>query len=372
MADPAADRLADIDAKHETLLALLREREREGLLLLEPANFSWLSAGATARGVLDPAEHPALYIQNSYRWLICSSVDTQRLFDEELDGLGFQVKEWPWSWGRRQLLADVCEGKRLLSDSPFADCLSVGDALMLMRRRLSELEQARLLDLGKDLAHALEATCRNCLRGETEEEVAGQLAHRLLHRGLEPILVEVSADERLRKYRRHRPSKAKVERNCVVRATARRHGLHATASRVMSFGPPDTPVRNELEVAVRWSSVLIAASTVGAKVNDAFIHGARYLEAAGFEHEWRLAPLGWVTGHAQQEIPFLPSEGQRSMEAGWAVVWNASVGAVANTDTVLVTALGPQLLTPAEAWPVKRIRVAGLSIDRPDILVRTD
>lgn len=370
MAEPSPERLADINAKQDVLLALLRERDREGLLLLDPANFSWLSAGATARGVVDPGEHPALYVQNSYRWVICSSVDTQRLFDEELDGLGFQVKEWPWSWGRTQLLADLCQGKRLLCDGPFADCLPIGDGLTPLRRRLSPWEQARLVELGKDLAHALEATCRNLHRGDSEEEIAGQLAHRLLHRGMEPIQVQASADGRLRKYRRHGATKTKVERHCVVCATARRHGLHATASRVMSFHPPDDQFRNEMETACRWSAVLIAASTVGAKMPDIFGHGQRFMESAGFEHEWRLAPLACVTGYVAKELPLLPGDSQRALESGWAVVWHASVGAVTNSDTMLVSPEGPRVMTAPELWPLKRIRVAGLTIDRPDMLVR--
>ncbi len=370
MADLAAERLADINAKQQTLLALLTERQREGLLLLDPANFSWLTAGATARGIIEPAEAPALYVQNSYRWVLCSSVDTQRLFDEELDDLGFQVKEWPWSWGRGQLLADLCQGKRLLSDVSYGDCQPVGDVLHPLRRRLSAWEQGRLLQVGKDLAHALEATCRNFLRNETEEEVAGQLAHRLLHRGLEPILVEAVADGRLRKYRRGAPTRTKVDRNCVVRATARRHGLHATASRIVSFGPPEDQFRNEMEIACRWSAVLITASSFGAKLAEFVSHGGRYLATAGFEHEWRLALLGWVTGHAPSELALLPSDGQRALEAGWAIVWNASIGGVANTDTMLISPEGPQLLTPTEIWPLKRIRVGALTIDRPDILIR--
>jgi Xaa-Pro dipeptidase len=370
MPDPNPERLADINAKQELLLALLREREREGFLLLEPANFSWLTGGANAAGIIDPNELPALYVQNSYRWVLCSNVDTQRLFDEELDGLGFQVKEWPWPWGRGQLIADLCQGKKLLCDTPFADCLPIGDGLLPLRRRLSAWEQAALLELGKDLAHALEATCRNFDRGETEQEIAGQLAHRLRHRGLEPVQIEVSADGRLRKYRRHGPTAATVEQNCVLRATARRRGLHATAARVISFSPVEEQFRNEIEVACRWSSVLIAASTIGAKLADVFGHGQRYLESAGFEHEWRLAPLGWVTGHLPSELSLLPGDGQRALEAGWAVVWNASIGAVADTDTILVTPAGPQIVTPAELWPLKRIKVAGMTIDRSDMLVR--
>src|SRR5205807_4715470 len=102
-----SDRRADVDAKMAVVGELLREVGCDGLLLLEPENFAWLTSGGTSRGVLDPGQMPAAYGNGDQRWALCSNVDAQRLFDEELDGLGFQLKEWPWHWGREQLLADL-------------------------------------------------------------------------------------------------------------------------------------------------------------------------------------------------------------------------------------------------------------------------
>lgn len=365
-------RAADIAAKQAAVAALLREVGRDGLLLLDPANFAWMTAGATGRGIRDPGEQPAVFVQNSaYRWVICSNVDTQRLFDEELGGLGFQLKEWPWQRGRAQLLADLCHGKRVACDVPFADTHCVAEPLQMLRRRLSPYEREELADLGRTLVHAVEATGRNFERGQTEEEIAGQLAHRLLHRGLEPTALLVSADGRMRKYRRHPPGSARADWACVVEATARRNGLHATCSRVVSFGEPDDRFRGDIEAACRWTAVLIAASSVGLRIADAIAHGVNYLEMAGYDHEWRLAPLGAVTGHAAKERDLIPGDAA-PFEDGWAVVWHGNVGAVASADTTLVTPSGPQLMTPAEMWPLKRIRVGGLTIDRPDVLIREE
>src|SRR5262249_11819823 len=95
-AQAASDRRADIEAKQGRVAALLQETGCEGLLVLDPDNFSWLTSGGAARGILDPDGLPALYFSPEGRWAICGNADSQRLFDEELDGLGFQLKEWPW------------------------------------------------------------------------------------------------------------------------------------------------------------------------------------------------------------------------------------------------------------------------------------
>ena len=64
-------------------------------------------------------------------------MDTQRLFDEEIDGLGFLLKEWPWHWGRQQLLADLAQGRRLAADRPLPDCHDVAAELARLRRVLT-------------------------------------------------------------------------------------------------------------------------------------------------------------------------------------------------------------------------------------------
>lgn len=370
MSEFNSNRSAEVLAKQEKIARLLQEAGRDGLVVLDPGNFAWLTGGVAQRGYLDANERPALYYQNSHRWLLSSSVDSQRLFDEELDGLGFQIKEWPWAWGRDQLLADLCHGKRLATDAPLGDAMIVGDRLKQMRRVLSEPEQARLIQLGQATAHAVEAACRNFERGETEEQVAGQLTHRLVHHGMEPVSILVAADGRLRDYRRPVPTAAKVERTCVIQAVAQKWGLHAAASRSVSFGPPDEEFQKEFDMSARLSAVNIAGSAVNARPSDGLQVAMRFLQLSTYEQEWRAAPGGWLTGYAPIEQLFTPNVPIDPLEAGMAVVWPAGIGAAVSTDTILIDAGGPKIVTPADLWPLKRIRISGVLVERPDILVR--
>ena len=88
--------------------------------------------------------------------MVSSNVDSQRLFDEELDGLGFQLKEWPWHLGRAQLLDELRRVRTVACDQPQADCKMVGNQLRHLRRTLTAYEQACLKALGQTLSHALE------------------------------------------------------------------------------------------------------------------------------------------------------------------------------------------------------------------------
>jgi hypothetical protein len=312
---------------------------------------------------------PVLFFSPEQRCILSSNADSQRLFDEEIDGLGFQLKEWPWHWGREQLIADLCQGRKVACDRLHKDFLYVGEQLRQRRRVLSLYEQACLRSLGQLVSHALEATCRGLVPGQTERETAGQLGHRLFHRGAYPVSLTVAANDQARLYRQSGFTAMPIERYCVLTATARKYGLHVTASRTVSFGRLDDRLREESEAACKIAATYVGATWADA-VPQAILSTARnaYLRS-GFEHEWRLCPQGFVTGRAPAELVFLPRTPDM-LQLGWAITWQTSVGAALNCDTYLVTPLGPELLTLTEAWPLKRIRFHGADLFQPGPLER--
>jgi Xaa-Pro dipeptidase len=367
--DGISDRRLDVDAKMPLVAGLLQQTGCEGLLLLEAENVAWLTSGAMDRGRPDPASAPALYSNGDQRWLLASNADSQRLFDEEIDGLGFQLKEWPWHWGRDQLIADICQNRRIACDRPLADTKDVSEDLRQLRRTLTPYEQACHLALGGLLSHALEATCRTLTPQETEREVAGQVMHRLMHRGVLPLYVGVAADGRSRTYRNAGVTSVQIQKYALLTAMARKYGMVATASRAVCIGPLDDLLRREQNAVCRVNASYLASTWPEAVPREVLASGRRIYQLSGCEHEWRQAPQGCITGRLPVELPLLPNT-EELFRAGWAVTWNVSAGAACNCDTYLITEQGPLVLTPVENWPVKRIRIQGAELICPDVLIR--
>lgn len=365
--ESSSDRRADVDAKQGQMAELLGRTDCEGLLVLDQANLAWLTAGGAARGVLDPEELPALYYTPGQRWLIVCNVDSQRMFDEELDQLGYLLKEWPWHWRREQVLADLCLGRRLASDLPYPGAQPVTEQLRVMRLAQSAYERACSRLLGQLVAHAIEATCRNAVQGDTERELAAQVGHRLLRRGAMPIAISVTADGRARTYRRHGFTSAPTLTSATISATARKYGLHATASRTFTFGPAEDMLKKEHLTACRVAATYAAGSWPNAVPKDLLAIARRIYNAQGFENEWQLAPQGYVTCRVPVEKPLDP-ELVDVLGANWAVAWTPSVGAAACWDTYLLRDDGPLLLTPTDNWPLVGVRVSGQQIDCPNLL----
>lgn len=363
------DRRTDVEIKQGRVAAILQEAGCEGLLVLNPDNFTWLTAGGTARGILDPDILPGLFLSLDARWLLCSNVDSQRIFDEEIDGLGFQLKEWPWHLDRAALLADLCQGRNIASDVPLEGCKLVDKQLALARRDLTDYQIACYRMLGQTLSHALEATGRTLSAGETEREIAGQLSHRLLHRGVHPLLISVTGDGRGRTYRQAAFTSAVVTRTCVMTVAARKYGLCARASRAISFGPADAAFRRDHDAACKISATYVAGSWPDSVPRQILLTGQRIYQLTGVEHEFFLAPQGHLTGHAPVELA-ISLHDESLLQARWAITWCVAVGSAVSCDTFLISNEGPRAITAAENWPLKRIRIQGAEFVRPDVLAR--
>ncbi len=365
----AMDRRTDVDVKQARIASLLQEAGCDALLVLSQDNFAWLTGGGAARGILDPDAMPALFYTAEARFLISSSVDSQRLFDEELDGLGFQLKEWPTHLTRAQLLADLCQGRNVGADGPIGSCKVVGPKMQLLRRTLTEYEIACYRLLGQTLSHALEATGRTVAVGESEREIAGQLSHRLLHRGVQPLMIGVTADGRGRAYRQASYTSTPMAKNCVMTVAARKYGLCARASRAVSFGQPDASFRRDHDCACKISATYVAGSWPDSVPRQILLTGQRIYQLTGVEHEFYLAPQGHLTGHAPVELN-LSLQDEGLLQAKWAITWCVAVGAAVSCDTFLISEEGPRAITAAENWPLKRIRIQGAEFVRPDVLIR--
>jgi len=365
-----AARRADIEAKQQRVADVLAEMNCEAVVLLMPAHVAWFTSGLVVRGLIADSERPGIYTNGRQRWLLSSNVDSQRLFDEEIDQLGFQLKEWPWAVGRSDLLFNVTAGRTIAADRPFPNVPMVNDRLRPLIRVLSAYEQTSYRELGKWVAHAVEATARTIRLGETEIEIAGQLGHRLIHHGVEPVALSVTADDRGVKFRRAGFTSTPVTRTCVIQATGQRDGLFATASRSVSFNAPPADFRAAYEYAVKLAAIYRSYTKPSMTISALNEVTVIALAATPFEFDNRLSQPGYGAGRFAAEELRRGGADEPFVE-GQAVVWQPHVGAASCVDTLLVTAAGPEAITPPTEWPFKRVTVRGITSDIPDLLVRS-
>ncbi len=381
LADPAADfsdqtvslRRLDVEEKHKRIVGLLDATNHDAVVLGRADSIAWFTSGGDLGFDLGSEMGAVLlYMNRTSRAVITDNVQSARVFEEELAGLGFQLKERPWYDEPGRVVDELGHNKRVFSDlgprhSPWT---RDDDALRALRRPLTALERQRLRELGRTLTLAVEATCRNFDRGESEAAVAGHLSHRLVREGVVPVDLRVSGDDRLDRHRQPNFKAAPIKNQATITVTGRRFGLCATLSRTVSFGTPSDEFRSRHALAAMVDATCIYFSRPGEPVAEVFRRARRIYEKFNHPHEWTRDYLGFVTGYAPRELLLVP-ESRLILGPGTAVCWSPSIGSARSSDTMVVDARGGyDLVTAAQNWPTLEIAVKGFPIPRPGILER--
>ncbi len=380
-ADPAADhsdeklalRRADVEEKQRRIQDLLDATDHDAVVLGRADSIAWFTSGGDLGVDLGPETGSVLlYINRTGRAVVTDNVQSARVFEEELAGLGFQLKERPWYGDPGRIIDELGHNKRVICDlGPHRHAWSrEGDPLRTLRIPLTPFERQRLRELGRTLTLAVEATCRNFDQGEKEADVAGHLAHRLVREGVVPVDLRVSGDDRLDRHRQPVFKAAPIHKRATITVTGRRFGLCATVSRTVTFGTPDDAFRSKHALAAMVDATCIYFSRSGEPVSEVFRRARRIYEKFDHPHEWTLDYQGFITGYAPREVMLLP-ESPLKLAPGTAICWGPSVGPARSSDTMVVDARGGfELVTAAQEWPKVDIAVKGFAIPRPGILER--
>jgi Xaa-Pro aminopeptidase len=380
LVDPAADhrsdsvsrRRADIEEKHSRIIRFLDENDYEAVVLGRADSLAWFTAGAElGQQMTGDAGCVQLFINHTSRAVLCDNVQSARVFEEEIAGLGFQLKERPWYSDSTPTVAHLAKNRRVASDG--CRCgLALPDELARLRDvrfPLTRLERQWLRELGRTLTLALEATARNFEPGETEADLAGHLAHRLLREGVVPVDLRVASDDRLARFRQPTHKAAPIHRHATIAAVGRRHGLCASATRSVAFGKADAALRKAHALATMIEATCIYFSRPGETVAGAFRRARRIYEKFGYPDEWALDYQGFIIGYEPRERILTP-ESPMLFRHGMPICWSPSIASARSEDTVVVDERGFEVVTDAQRWPKLDVLVKGFSISRPGILER--
>lgn len=362
------DRVAEIVRRHQLVGEFLKQEGYAALLVREPANFRWFTVGGEFPRVDVPSRAPALFITPDARVVLSTNVDTPQIFEHEIAGLGFQLKERTWTEPLGSLVQDVCRGRKVASDSEVPGLTNLAPRLPALRLPLSGLEEGSLREAGKIVAHALEATARGLTSGRTEAELAGELAHRLLKHEVEPIRLQVLADGRGRRFRNWRFDGSVVQQYCTLSVLGRYRGLHVGAARTVCLGEPPQELLQSYHQASLVECTGIYFSQPEWELFEVWNRVQRIYEKSGSPEEWRLAEQAEIVEYEAGSILVMPNS-QFRLGVGTPVFWHPSAGPALLGDTILVSSSGVELLTPATDWPVVPIVIKGTTVPIPGILL---
>jgi len=379
--DPTADhedaeqkrRRDDIEEKHQRIREFLEASGHDGVVFGLADSIAWFTSGGDlAQNLGSDQAAILLFVNRTSRAVITDNVQSSRVFEEELAGLGFQLKERPWYEDSLQVVAELCHNKKIATDlgqNGYTQLRRENDPLFNLRRRLTGLERQRLRELGRTVSQAVEATCRNFDPGEREADVAGHLAHRLIREGVVPVDLHVASDDRFARFRRPSFTATPIRKRATIAVTGRRHGLCASATRTVAFGAIDAEFQKHHTLATMVDATCIFFSRPGEVISEVFRRAKRIYEKFHFPHEWTLDYQGSLMGYSPREVLLRP-DSRFALDSNMALSWSPSVCAARSEDTFVVDSRGYEVVTKMRDWPAIEVAVKGYIIPRPAILQR--
>jgi Xaa-Pro aminopeptidase len=358
--------------KLEQVRAVIKANKAAGALLGLQANFAWLACGGEAHVALisDRAVGQLLVTPKSF-FLLTSRIEMPRLQDEALRGLGAEPLEFDWfdAEGQAKALRKAVDPTKLISDTGDLGTRGMADAFAQLRYALHPAEIKRYRELGRRAEAGMNAACRALKPGMSEFAAIGILSELLWRTDVTPVVLLAAFDERIRRYRHPLPTAKKLKRHAMLVLCARQGGLIASVTRLVHFGKLPAELRRKHDAVCAVDAAFIGNTRVGTPVREVFRRGVAAYAENGFADEWKLHHQGGPCGYRPRDYVGTPTAPGVVLE-NQAYAWNPSITGTKSEDTFLVTARGPQILTPAQNWPMIEVLGGGEPMKRPDVLVR--
>ncbi len=360
--------MSEFEQKQERIRALVAQNEIDALLLQNASSFAWATCGRSSYiNTASTFGLASLLITPKNRYVICNNIEATRLEQEEgLKEQGWEFRIGPWHEAE-QHIAELTRGQRLGADNPYPGAADLSLTLGRQRAELTPQEGERFVTLGRLCAEAMDEAIQTVRPGQTEYEIAGNLAQAAERRGAQAIVNLIASDERIYSFRHPLPTGKKLEKYAMLVLCGRRWGLVCSLTRLVHFGRLPDELRRKVEATAQVDATLIAATRPGRTLGDVFQQGVEAYGAAGFPDEWQLHHQGGPAGYEPREVVATPSSPEVVVQ-GQVYAWNPSITGTKSEDSVLIGETENMVLTEIEGWPVMSVSVSDQEIKRPAIL----
>ncbi len=361
---------SEIEIKTERLVRNLGS-SYAGVMLNAQHNFAWITGGAN-NAIDTSRENGAatiLVTRAGKRYLIANNIEMQRMLDEQIDTKLFEPIEFQWQDEKAQpelvrlLASDLAQGQ-VIADIPFTSAPALESIFANQRFQLTDQEVVRYRELGRDAAEAMSNTVKEIREGQTENEIANTLRRELGRKNISSVVTLVAADDRIAKYRHPVPTDNCWNKTLLLVTCAKRHGLIANLSRMVSIGMPSDDLERKTEAAALVHASLQHATriAINPETNGAELYAVaqRAYAQTGFADEINKHHQGGATGYRTRDWVAHPTSGEQVFPQQ-AFAWNPSITGTKVEDTIVRNDEELEVLTTSPDFPTIETVIEGHS-----------
>jgi len=330
---------------------LMRDKGLEAVVLRRNPNLAWAIAGRShVPTTIDAACFDLIITQDSAT-AITNVVEAPRLIAEEFPS-EINVKTVPWSQGRDPMLPI---GAKIGSDQPGGDRIDLGVEIEIIRGSLIAEDVARFKEICSDAAIALGAAMKEVSQADREIDVAGLITRSLWRANLEIAFLGVAGQERVEKFRHPLPTTSLVGARVAASICAKRKGLIASVTRIVTFGPVAQQSIARYEGIYKVEAAMFDATVVGKAFSDPINAAISAYPESGFDKdEWQMHHQGGPTGFLPRDWPANQAT-TRTIAVNQPIAWNPTGSGWKAEDTILATKSGVEILTNDPEWPTFQV-----------------
>ena len=151
-------------------------------------------------------------------------------------------------------------------------------------------------------------------------------------------------------YRHPLPTTAPIGARAMLTISARRSGMFVNLTRWVEFRGDDSHARRA-RALLEVEAAAFAATRPGRRLSHVLHDISLAYPRFGFDtREWTRHHQGGPTGYAGRD-PRASPDASDLVTTPQAFAWNPTARGVKTEDTVLLTSLGPEVLTDDPRWP---------------------
>ena len=351
-----------IEERIQPIRELMREKGLEAFVLRRNPNLAWAIAGrAHVPTTIDAACFELIVTLDSIT-AVTNSIEAPRLIAEEFPA-GIEVRIINWWEGRDSLLPT---GEKIGSDQAGAGRVDLSLDVEVIRSSLIESDVARLKEICTDAASALGTAMKEVKSSNREIDVAGLISKSLWESDLEIAFLGVAGESRVKRFRHPLPTTQPIGSRVVASICAKRKGLIASVTRIVTFGDLPEQDYNSYIALLGVEAALFDATKVGSAFSEPLHAAIAAYPANGFDSdEWTHHHQGGPTGYLPRDWPATTSS-TRTIAKHQPIAWNPTGKGWKAEDTILTSHQGIEILSVDSTWP--ELKINGRS--RPGLLRR--
>lgn len=335
------------DQRIELIRELIAERNLKAIVIRRNPNLAWAIAGRVHVPTAIDAACFDLIIDMESVTAVTNSIEAPRLIAEEFPK-GIEVKIINW-WEARDSFLPT--GSNVGCDQAGADRMDLGIAIEILRACLVAEDIARFRVICFEAARAFGLAMKEVVTTDREIDVAGKITKALWESDLEISFLGVAGESRVKKFRHPLPTTSVIGSRVVASICAKRKGLIASVTRIVTFGElPDSDYNSYLSL-LHVEKALFDSTVIGNSFSDPIKAAAASYPAQGFDaDEWTRHHQGGPTGYLPRDWPATLTT-TRLIADNQPIAWNPTGKGFKVEDTILTSPSGVDVLSVDSTWP---------------------